>query len=200
MNRYARTAGAALFILLSLLLSGVAAAGEPLELLKAATESVFTLLKDPQLKTAARRKERVERLKDIINPIFDYEEVARRTLASHWRGRTAAEQAEFTALFRAFLEKIYSDRIDLYDGERVNFVKETVDRDFAEVESKLVNRENEESQVIYRLQRKNGQWKVYDAVVENISIVNNYRSQFQRVIAKSSYEELKRLLRQKAGS
>ena len=200
MNRYARTAGAALFILLSLLLSGVAAAGEPLELLKAATESVFTLLKDPQLKAAARRKERVERLKDIINPIFDYEEVARRTLASHWRSRTAAEQAEFTALLRAFLEKIYSDRIDLYDGERVNFVKETVDRDFAEVESKLVNRENEESQVIYRLQRKNGQWKVYDAVVENISIVNNYRSQFQRVIAKSSYEELKRLLRQKAGS
>ncbi len=191
--------GAVLLTLISLYLPVGAAAGEPLELLKATTESVFALLKDPQLRTTARKQERVERLKAIINPIFDYEEVARRTLAGHWRSRTAVEQAEFTSLFRAFLEKIYSDRIDLYDGERVFFTKEIIDQEYAEVESKLVNRKNEESRVIYRLNSKNGRWKVYDAVVENISIVNNYRSQFQRVISKSSYEELIRLLREKAG-
>jgi len=196
---YAREAVAVVLALLSLTMPAAVFAGEPLELLKATTESVFVLLKDPQLKTAARKQERLERLKAIINPIFDYEEVARRTLAAHWRSRTVAEQAEFTSLFRAFLEKIYSDRIDLYAGERVVFAKETVDQEYAEVESKLVNRKNEESPVIYRLKRRDGKWKVYDAVVENISIVNNYRAQFQRVISKSSYEELKRMLREKAG-
>jgi phospholipid transport system substrate-binding protein len=176
----------------------VAYGGEPLELVKAAAESVIALLKDPAFKGADKKRERIEQLKAIITPIFDYEEVARRTLAGHWRKRTAAEQAEFTQLFRAFLEKIYSDRIDLYNGERVVFGREKADQEYAEVESKLVSPKNEESRILYRLKRSDGQWKVYDAVVADISIVNNYRAQFDRVIAKSSFEELKRMLREKA--
>ena len=96
------------------------------------------------------------------------------------------------------MEKIYSDRIDLYEGERVVFGGETVDQDYAKVESKLVNAKNHENSVLYRLKRIDGKWKVYDAAVANVSIVNNYRSQFDRVISKSSYEELKRMLREKA--
>jgi phospholipid transport system substrate-binding protein len=191
-----------LAVLLALILLSVpvrALASEPLELLKSAAERVIVVLKDPRLKAAERKKERVEQLKAIINPIFDYEEVARRTLAAHWRRRSAAEQEEFTKLFRAFLEKIYSDRIGLYEGEHVVFGQETVDQEYAEVEAKLISLKDEESRVLYRLKRSNGKWKVYDAVVENISIVNNYRSQFDRVISKSSFDELKRMLREKAG-
>ena len=173
-------------------------AGEPLELLKQTSARVIALLQDPKLKAAARKQERVEKLKAIITPIFDYDEVARRTLASHWSERSAAEKTEFTRLFRAFLEKIYSDRITLYDGQRVVFTKEKFDQEFAEVESKLIDRKNDTSVVVYRLKRFDGGWKVYDAVVESISIVNNYRSQFNRVISKSSYEELKRMLVEKA--
>jgi len=114
-------------------------AGEPLELLKSAAERVIAVLKDPRLKAVEQKKERVEQLKAIINPIFDYDEVARRTLAGHWRRRTMVEQEEFTKLFRAFLEKIYSDRIGLYEGERVVFGRETVDQEYAEVESRLIN-------------------------------------------------------------
>jgi len=102
-------------------------------------------------------------------------------------------------LFRGFLERIYSDRIDHYEGERVVFARETVEQEYAEVESKLINLKHEESRVLYRLKRSEGKWKIYDAVIEDISIVNNYRSQFNRVISKSSYEELKKMLREKAG-
>jgi len=176
----------------------LALAGEPLDLVKSAGEQVIAILKDPKFKTPDKRKARVERLKEIINPIFDYEEMARRTLGAHWRRHTPAEQQEFIKLFRAFLEKVYSEKVDLYEGERAEFERESIDQDYAEVESKVTNVKGQESPVLYRLKRTAGRWKVYDAVVENISIVNNYRSQFDRVINKSSFEELKKLLREKA--
>jgi len=190
---------AVLLALIPLSMPIPALAGEPLELLKTAADRVIAVLKDPRLKSAEQKKERVEQLKAIINPIFDYEEVARRTLAAHWRRRSPAEQEEFTKLFRAFLEKIYSDRIDHYEGERVVFARENVDQEYAEVEAKVIGLKNEESPVLYRLKRSDGKWKVYDAAVENISIVNNFRSQFDRVISKSSFDELKNMLREKAG-
>ena len=174
-----------------------ALAGEPLELVKSAGERVIAILKDPKLKAPDKKKERVERLKEIINPIFDYEEMARRTMGGHWRRRTPVEQQEFLKLFRAFLETVYSEKVDLYEGERAVFGRETIDQDYAEVESKVTNAKGEESPVVYRLKRTDGKWKVYDAVIENISIISNYRSQFDRVLSKSSFEELKKLLREK---
>jgi len=173
-------------------------AGEPLELVKSVVEGGIAVLKDPKLKSPEQKRERVERLKEIINPIFDYNEMARRSLGAHWRRRSPVEQEEFVRLFRGFLEKVYSDKIDFYDGQKVMFGRETIDQEYAQVESIMVNPKDEESSVVYRLRRTDGKWKVYDAVVENISIVNNYRSQFDRVISKSSYEELKKMLREKA--
>jgi phospholipid transport system substrate-binding protein len=117
---------------------------------------------------------------------------------AHWRRRSPAEQQEFAKLFRAFLERIYSNKVELYDGEKVVFGRETIDQDYAQVDSTVINAKGKEIAVVYRLKRTDGKWKVYDAVVENISIVNNYRSQFDRVISKSSYEELKKMLREKA--
>jgi len=174
-------------------------AGEPLELVKSAADRALQVLKEPKLKSPEKKKERIDRLRQIINPIFDYEEMARRTMGPHWRRRTPAEQEEFYKLFRAFLEKIYSMKVDFYDGERVAFGRETIDGDYAQVESTVTDSKGMESPVVYRLKRTDGKWNVYDAVVENISIVNNYRSQFDRVISKSSYEELKRMLKEKAG-
>ena len=171
--------------------------GEPLNLVKTAVDGAIAVLKDPKLKPADHKKERIERLKEIVNPMFDYDEMARRSLGAHWRRRSSAEQVEFVELFRAFLERIYSDKIDFYDGQKVMFGRETIDQDYAQVDSTMMNAKGEESSVVYRLKRTDGKWKVYDAVVENISIVNNYRSQFDRVISKSSYEELKRMLREK---
>ena len=190
-----------LIVSLLLCLTGISPAhgGEPLELVKSAADKVIALLRDPQLKAADRKRERVEQLKAIINPIFDYDEIARRTLAADWERRTTAEREEFTKLFRAFLEKVYSDQIDIDEGDRLVFGRESINQDYAEVESKWINVKNEESPLIYRLKRSDGRWKVYDAVVVDISIVNNYRAQFSRVIGKSSFEALKKMLREKAG-
>jgi phospholipid transport system substrate-binding protein len=178
--------------------TGSALGSEALDTVKTAAEKALRVLKDPTLKTADKKKERITRLKEIINPIFDYEEMARRCLGRYWRRRTSAEQEEFAKLFRDFLEKTYADKVDLYEGEKILFNRETNDQDYAQVDSTVINDKGEARSVVYRLKRTDGQWKVYDAVIENVSIVNNYRSQFERVIAKSSYEELTRMLREKA--
>ena len=172
-------------------------AGEPLELIRAATEGAIAVLKDPKLKSPEQKKERIDRLKELVNPIFDYDEMARRSLGAHWRRRSPTEQEEFTKLFRDYLERIYSDKIDFYDGQKVVFGRETIEQDYAQVESKMINAKGEENSVVYRLKRTDCKWKVYDAVIEHISIVNNYRSQFDRVISKGSYEELKKMLKEK---
>lgn len=198
MNTFKGLSKVGLALVLMVHLSGTPAlSGEPLELVKSSGEKVIAILKDPKLKAPDKKQERVERLKEIINPIFDYDEMARRTLGAHWRRRTPAEQQEFLRLFHAFLEKVYSEKLDLYAGEGAVFGRETIDQDYAEVESKVTNGKGEESPMLYRLKRADGKWKVYDAVVENISIVNNYRSQFDRVITKSSFDELKKMLREK---
>jgi phospholipid transport system substrate-binding protein len=176
-----------------------AQAGEPLDVVRMAVDKAVQTLKDPKLQAQDKKRERIERLREALNPIFDYEEMAKRALGTHWRRRTPAEQEDFVKLFRDFLERIYSDKVDLYGGEKVRFGREVIDKDFAQVESSIIKPKGEELLVVYKLRQINGQWKVYDAVVENISIVNNYRSQFDRIISSSSYEELVKRLQEKAG-
>jgi len=176
-----------------------AQAGAPLDLVRTTVDRAIQILKDPELSSPDRKKERVERLRETLVAIFDYEEMAKRALGSHWRQRTPAEQEEFVKLFRDFLERVYSDKIGLYGGEKVRFGREVMDNEFAQVESTIIRPKGEEIAVVYKLRQVNGQWKVYDAIVENISIINNYRSQFDRVISSSSYEELVKRLRGKAG-
>jgi phospholipid transport system substrate-binding protein len=183
--------------LLSLASLTRAHAGAPLDLMRTTVDKAIQILKDPE-PSSADKKKRVDRLRDVLNAIFDYEEMAKRALGPHWRQRTPAEQEEFVKLFRDFLEKVYSEKMFLYAGEKVRFGREVIDNEFAQVESTIIQSKGEEIAVVYKLRLVNGQWRVYDAIVENISIVNNYRSQFDRVISSSSYEELVKRLRGKA--
>ena len=176
-----------------------ARAGEPFEVVKMAGDRAIQILKDPRLQAKEKKNERIERLREIANPMFDFEEMARRSLGPHWRRRSPQEQQEFVQLFRDYVEKTYSDKVGLYAGEKVVYGRESIEDDYAQVETTMVNARGEEVPVVYRLRRVGGKWKVYDAVVANISVVNNYRSQFDRVISKSSFDELKRLLKEKAG-
>ena len=173
-------------------------AGAPLDLVRTTVDRALQILQDPKLSSPDKKQERVDRLREALVAIFDYEEMAKRALGPHWRQRTPAEQEEFVKLFRDFLEKVYSDKIDLYAGQKVRFGREVIDNEFAQVESTIIQPKGDEIAVVYKLRQVNGQWKVYDAIVENISIVNNYRSQFDRVISSSSYEALVKRLRGKA--
>jgi phospholipid transport system substrate-binding protein len=174
-----------------------AQAGEPLEAVRTAIDKAVQILKDPKLQGMDKKRERIDRLREALTPIFDYDEMSKRALGAHWRRRTPAEQEEFVVVFRDFLERIYSDKIDLYGGEKVLFGRETIDTDFAQIETTIISLKGEEIAVVYKLRRENGKWKVYDAVVENISLINNYRSQFDRVISSASYDELLKRLREK---
>jgi phospholipid transport system substrate-binding protein len=187
-----------LVLLLGFILIGSAHAGEPLDVVKGAADRAVQILKDPKLLSKDKKKERVELLRGAVEPIFDFEEMAKRSLGPHWRRRTPAEQQEFVKLFQDFMEKVYSDKLDLYEGEKIVFGKETIDQDFAQVESTIINNKGETFSIVYKLRRADSKWKVYDAVVENISFINNYRSQFDRVIKSSSYEELVKRLREKS--
>jgi len=109
-----------------------ARAGEPLETVKTAAEKAVQVLSDPKLQTKDKKQERIDRLREIISPMFDYDEMAKRALGPHWRNRTPAEQEEFSRLFRDFLERTYADKVDLFKGEKVIFGRETLDQDFAQ--------------------------------------------------------------------
>jgi phospholipid transport system substrate-binding protein len=172
--------------------------GRPTDQIRATVDRALHVLRDPRLKPAAKIQERREQLKQILFARFDFTEMAKRALGANWRRRTAEEQQEFVALFTELLERAYADIIESYGDEKIIYVGERLDGNYADVASKVLTSKGEEYSLNYRAHLVHGEWRVYDVVAENISVVNNFRSQFNRVIAKSSYEELMRRLRNKA--
>ncbi len=166
------------------------AAGVPGDQVRQTTDKLLAILKDPQLKGESKRNERRDKLKELIYQRFDFTEMARRSLGSEWRRRSPEEQKEFVKLFTGLLERTYLDNIESYNGEKFQYLKEQEDNNHAQVDTKIIDNKGQEFSINYRLHKVNGDWKVYDVVIEDISLVNNYRSQFNRVLATSSYEEL----------
>jgi phospholipid transport system substrate-binding protein len=173
-----------------LLLAFPVEAGAPADQIQQTISKVLAILKDPALKGEANKKARFDRLREVIEPQFDFAEMAKRSLGSHWQRRTADEQREFQAVFTDLLESSYIESIESYSGEKVAVTNEKQEAGYAEVATKIISAKGEEYAVNYRLQAVEGNWKIYDVVIENISIVNNFRSQFNRVIAQSSYQDL----------
>jgi phospholipid transport system substrate-binding protein len=168
-------------------------ADAPTEELRRYTDRVLEVLKAPDLSPKQRRA----MVRDLAIEAFDMDETARRALGPHWQRRTPAEREEFVKVFRELLEQTYVSRIEEYGGERVEYTSERVDGDSAVVRANIVTRTGTAVPVESRLNQKGGHWRVYDVLVENVSLVANYRSQFDRVIRTSSYEELVKRLKQR---
>ncbi len=183
-------------ILFCIIAVSSARAAAPADQIRETINKIMGVLNDPSLKAEDNKKERLERLKGLIEPQFDFVEMAKRSLGAHWQRRSPNEQEEFVKLFKELLETSYIDSIDSYNGEKIAIQSEKQDKDYAEVDTKIVTKKGEEFSINYKLMA-NGGWKVYDVIIENISLVNNYRSQFNRVIAQSSYEDLMRKLKEK---
>jgi phospholipid transport system substrate-binding protein len=198
MKRYLTVPVIALILLPIWLTPGSAAGGVPTDQIKSTVDKALVVLRDPRFKPTVKTKERREQLKQILFARFDFTEMAKRSLGANWRRRTAKEQEEFVRLFTDLLERAYSDTIESYTDEKIVYVGERLDGDFADVNSKIFTTKGEEFSLNYRAHFVGGEWRVYDVVVENISMVNNYRSQFNRVISNASYEELVRRLKDKA--
>jgi phospholipid transport system substrate-binding protein len=185
-------------VLAILLLSASAHAGLATDQIKATVDKALVVLRDPKLKPAAKLKERRDQLKQILFSRFDFTEMAKRSLGANWRRRTAQEQEEFVRLFTDVLERAYADIIESYSDEKIVYINERIDAEYADVNSKIFTGKGQEYTINYKARLVGNEWKVYDVVAENISLVNNYRSQFTRVISKDSYEELVRRLKDKS--
>ncbi len=167
-----------------------AAAAEPTNQLRAQIDRVLKLLDDPAMKQPQKAKDRRAAMRGIANDIFDFTETAKRALGRHWAARTPAERDQFVQLFADLLERSYISQVELYGGETMEYTGDTVDGDQAAVGSRIVTRQGLQVPIQYRMQRKGERWLVYDVVVEGVSLVANYRSQFNKIIQTSSFEEL----------
>jgi phospholipid transport system substrate-binding protein len=172
-------------------------AGIPLNTAQSAVNRVLEVLRDPKLKSPAAKEIKKEKLRVIYKDMFDEIEFSRRTLARNWNKFTPAQRAEFVNLFEQVLEKAYIDKILAYSNEKVNFYKETmISENQAEIQSRIIT-PSKEIPINYRMIRKGNQWKTYDVVVENVSLVQNYRTQFNDILASNTPEQLLEILRKK---
>ncbi len=168
-------------------------AGAPTDQMRRYTDEVVKILQDPAYKGDAKRAA----VRRVAEQVFDVTETARRALGRHWQELTPQQRQEFVPLFQDLLERTYMSRIDQYGGEKVRYTNETIDGNNASVRASIVTRKGTEVPVEARLLRRDDKWLIYDVLIENISLIGNYRAQFDQIIRTSSYDELVRRLREK---
>lgn len=184
-------------VLIIFVLSIPVYAGVPMTTAEASINRVLDVLRDSKLKSPAAKEAKKEKLRVIYKDMFDEIEFSKRTLTRNWNKFSPAERVEFVKLFEQVLEKSYIDKILDYSNEKVNFYKESMLSDNqAEIQTKIVTA-SKEIPIYYRMILKDGKWKVYDVVVENVSLVQNYRTQFNDILTKNTPEQLLEILRKK---
>jgi len=174
-----------------------AAAGVPTDQLKGAVERVLKTLDDPTLRGGARLSERRVAVRRIANEIFDFSEIAKRSMARHWQPLSEIQRTEFVGLFADLLERSYISKIETYGGEKIQYTAERADGDFATVSTRIITKNGTEVPVDYRMIKRTDRWLVYDVSIEGVSLVSNYRTQFNKIIQTTSYNELVSKLRNK---
>ncbi len=169
---------------------------DPTEAIKSSTHAVIEILENEDLKAPDRAGERRDLLREAIGARFDYREMAKRSLGKHWRTLNDQQRDEFVELFTALLAGVYAEKIEGYSGEQIEYLNHRIKGDYAEVKTTIFSGKQEIG-LDYRLIYRSDDWKVYDVVVDGVSLVRNYRGQFSKIIRSSSYEELLKKLRQK---
>ena len=178
----------------SIFMASVACAN-PTEDVKKTVDEVVRIVADKELKKNDTKRRQI--LKKAIGGIFDYSEMAKRSLGRHWNLRTAAEKKQFAELFASLLENSYAGKIESYNNEKIVYIKENVEEGYAEVQSKVITASRDEFTLDYRLFKQNGKWMVYDVIIEGVSLVSNYRSQFNKIITNNGYDTLLKKLQSK---
>jgi phospholipid transport system substrate-binding protein len=187
--------------LLTLLIAGPAIpearAGAATDQLKGAIDRVVRTVEDPVLRSADKTPERRREVRVVANEIFDFGEIARRSLGRHWQSLSDQQRTEFVALFADLLERSYISKIELYGGEKIAYASERVDGELATVATKILTKNSTEVPIDYRLLRRGDRWLVYDVSIEGVSLVSNYRTQFNKIIQTTSYNDLVQKMRTK---
>jgi len=191
MTMRATALGIAVVLTLAMGAGRPAWAGAPTEQLRTQIDRVIKVLEDPELAKEARMGERRTVIRRVANDIFDFSETTRRSLGPHWQARTPQEREEVTRLYADLLERSYIGKIEMYSGEKIQFLGDTIDGDQATVRTRLVTRQGTDIPVDYRMHRVPGdRWLTYDVSIEGVSLVANYRAQFNKIIQTSGYTSL----------
>ncbi len=173
-------------------------AGPATDQLRNRVDRILQVLSDPEMTKESRTAERRAALRRIAGEVFDFNEISRRSLGRYWQPRSPAEREEFVRLFADLLERAYVSKLELYSGEKIEYPGEVPDGDVTTVRTRIITKQGTPIPVDYRMFQQGGQWRAYDALIEGVSLVANYRSQFNSVIQRSSYEDLVKTLRVKA--
>lgn len=176
---------------------GMAYAGPATDAMKGTIDEVLRILRDKELKQPAKADERRQILEKVVGDRFDYQEMSRRALGAPWNTLSDKDKQEFVGLFKSLLVSSYADKIETYSGEGVQYINERTEKDYAEVRTKVQTGKSD-IPLDYRLLNKSGDWRVYDVVVDGVSLVNNYRGQFTKILRSSGYPELVEQLRKKS--
>jgi len=185
--------------LLLVLIPVGATAGLPMETVQNGVSKVLEAASDPALKSEAGKQVKIAKIKSITGEFFDYTVLARLTLGRNWQKLSPTQQNEFIALYRALLEKVYMDRILSYSDEKVEFVKElSLSENKSEVQTRVITATTA-IPIDYRLYNRDGSWKVYDVIIEGVSMVKNYRTQFDDILNQKTPQDLIQIMRDKTG-
>jgi phospholipid transport system substrate-binding protein len=183
--------------LVGMLMPMPSVAGGATEAMKATIDEVLRVLKDKELKQPAKADERRQQLEKVVGERFDYGEMSRRALGAPWNQLADKDKQEFVALFRTLLTNSYADKIESYSGEGVQYINERTEKEYAEVRTKVLTGKTE-IPLDYRMLNKAGDWRVYDVILDGVSLVNNYRGQFSKILKSSNYADLVDQLRKKS--
>jgi phospholipid transport system substrate-binding protein len=179
-------------VLAILAIAAPAWAGAPTEQVRQYTDQVQKILEDPAMRSGDKRAA----VRKVAGEVFDVTETARRALGPHWQARTPGERDEFVQLFADLLERTYISKIDLYRGERLRYTSETIDGEFATVRARVITTKGAEVPVEARMLKRGEHWLIYDIAIENVSLIANSRTQFDRIIRSASFQELVRKLKE----
>ena len=189
-----------LFTVLMLFLGGgataMAASDGPKDEIKQTVDEIINIMTDEKYSTPDMKEERRDLILEKVNNRFDFYEMSQRTLARRWRERTTEEKEQFVELFKQLLEKTYTSKIDSYSNEKVLFKKEVIRNDKALVYS-FIQKNEKEIPIFYKLKNKSGKWMVYDVIIEGVSLVRNYRTEFTQIISKEDYSGLIKRMKEK---
>ncbi|HEV8438926.1 MAG TPA: ABC transporter substrate-binding protein [Methylomirabilota bacterium] len=179
-----------LLLALALALPGQSVAGPPTDQLRQSVELVVKTLSDPELKKDTKSGERRAMIRRVANEIFDFSEISQRSLGRHWQARTPTEREEFVRLFADLLEQSYIAKIESYSDEKILYTGEVIDGEQAVVKTRIVTRQGAEIPVDYRTFLRGERWRAYDVNIEGVSLVANYRTQFNTIIQRNGYPDL----------
>ena len=172
-------------------------AGPPTDSMKGTIDEVLRIIRDKELKQTAKAEERRSLLEKVVAERFDYQEMSRRALGAPWNQLSDQDKQEFVSLFQTLLTSSYAEKVESYSGEGVQYLNERTEKDYAEVRTKILSGKTE-IPLDYRLINHGAEWRVYDVVVDGVSLVNNYRGQFTKILRASSYPDLVDQLRKKS--